>query len=113
MRIMLDGEFFADGDTLQAMSEVSGLPASRFAFHPDDQKARKRAEIQAAFAEACRRDVGEGSFYEVLGAVLSDQTKRATLAAHLVRLGTLRKQVDGVTTRDPAAVETQLRAVAW
>ncbi len=113
MRILLDGQFFAEGDSLQAMADVAEVPVSRFAFHPDDQRARKRSEIQAAFAEACRRDVGEGGFYEVLGAVLSDQTKRAALTAHLARLSTIRRQVEAVTTKDPSETERQLQSVAW
>ena len=76
-------------------------------------KERKRTELQQAFVEACRRDVGEGGFYEVLGAVLSDQTKRAALTGHLARLGTLRKQVDAVTTKDPLAAERELGQVRW
>lgn len=48
MRIYRDGELFSEGKDLRYMAAIADEPVSLYSFHPDDYRAFKLAEINAA-----------------------------------------------------------------
>lgn len=47
MRILRDGQPFAEGIDLQLVAEIAGEDVSRYGFHPDDYRAYRRSQFNA------------------------------------------------------------------
>lgn len=111
MRILLDGQFFAEGDSLEAMAEVSGLPVLRFSFALDDLKSNRRAElsreatrrIRALFPDTPPSDVA----LEALLLIGTNDPRVAQMRTIKTTLDARRLSVDA------AATQAAVLAVVW
>lgn len=52
MRILRDGEFFAEGESLQVIADIAAEDVSRYSFHPDDLAALLTQRNNTAFESA-------------------------------------------------------------
>lgn len=70
MRILRDGEYFAEGDSLEAIAEIAGEDVSRYSFHVDDIRRVKDAEMRAAAAEKLRSQTQASNTDEAISAAV-------------------------------------------
>lgn len=120
MRILLDGQFFAEGTSLQDMAELAKVPLSRFSFAWEDVKAAKRTEMVLA-ADRDYRAIftRDGQFVELekdyillasaLGMILNAEMtgKRQAMRAVIDKLRAKLADVNAATT------EAQINAITW
>lgn len=93
MKILRNGEYFAEGTDLQQIADVGSEDVSLYSFHPDDYRAHKLAEINAAFEIAAAGIKASYPESEVLSWDKQEKEARDFLA-------------------DPQAVTPQLDAMA-
>ncbi len=106
MKIYRDGKYFAEGDDLRMLAEVSGEDPSRYSFDLDELKQHKKSEIR-------RRVVSESEslmpVYEML------YCTRARIAdPKLVTMDAIAKKGRDLEVRvNAATTEADVMAIVW
>ena len=107
MRVLLDGNYFGEGEDLSVFAELTGLSVERFSFHLDDYKAYRRAYIRR---RAAQETEAVAPVYELLY-LLSTNAKSD---ARIKSLGDIAKKAADLERQiEKAKTNEEVEAVIW
>lgn len=106
MKIYRDGKYFAEGDDLRVIAEVSGEDPGRYSFDLDELKLQKKSEVRARVVSECESLM---PVYEMLYCVRARivDPRLAALDIIAAKGRTLEARVNAAMT------EAELTAVIW